>query len=78
MNVLMKSIHKFITSSKKEKIQSMPETNAIKLIETLLDDRLNLDIENEIQNKKSKPLPNFILDQLSMKFGLKTLALKNI
>lgn len=29
-------------------------------------------------NKKSKPLPNFILDQLSMRFGLKTLAIKNV
>ena len=56
----------------------MSENNALKLLESLLDDRINLELENEINNKKSKPLPNFILDQLSMKFGLKTLAVKNV
>lgn len=56
----------------------MPETNAFKMIETLLDDKINADLENELSKKKSKPLSGFILDQLSMKFGLKTLAVKNI
>ena len=56
----------------------MPETNAFKMIETLLDEKINADLENELAKKKVKPLPGFILDQLSMKFGLKTLAVKNI
>ena len=75
LNILAKSIDK-LRGNKKEKVQGMSENNAFKLIETLLDERVNLEIENEINNKKTKPLPNFVLDQLSMRFGLKTLAVK--
>ena len=43
----MRSINKYM-SSRKEKIQAMPETIAIKMIETLLDERMEAEIENEI------------------------------
>ena len=46
-NVLMRSINKYM-NSKKEKVQAMPETNAIKMIETLLDERMEAEIDNEI------------------------------
>jgi hypothetical protein len=74
-NPLAKAMNKLL-ASKKEKLQPMPFSNAFKLIETLLDKRINVDLENEISGKQSKHISNFILDQLSMKFGLKTLAIK--
>lgn len=43
----MRSINKYM-NSKKEKVQAMPETNAIKMIETLLDERMEAEIDNEI------------------------------
>jgi hypothetical protein len=56
----------------------MSEGNAMKMMESLLDERIIVDLDNEINNKKSKPISNFVLDQMSMRFGLKTLAIKNV
>ena len=44
----------------------------------MLDDKLQLDLEWERNKKPNKSLPNYVLDQLSMKFGLKTIAIKNL
>lgn len=43
-NLLLKSIGKFLLS-KKEKILPMGEANTFKLIQSLLDDKLQLDLE---------------------------------
>lgn len=56
----------------------MAESNAHKMVLGLLEDKLQNDLECEITNKKMKPLPNYVLDQLSMKFGLKTIAVKHL
>lgn len=77
INPLSKAIARLM-NNKKEKITSMPDTNAFKLVETLLDDKINVDLENEQNGQKSKEMGRFILDQMSMKFGLKTLAVKNV
>ena len=76
-NMLLKSIGKFLLN-KKEKILPMGEANTFKLIQTLLDDKLQQDLEWEKFKKPTKNLPNYVLDQLSMKFGLKTIAIKNL
>jgi hypothetical protein len=76
-NMLLKSIGKFLMN-KKEKIQPMGEQNVNKMTQNLLEDKLQMDIDCENSNKQSKYLPNYILDQLSMKFGLKTIAVKNL
>ncbi|CAI2362930.1 unnamed protein product [Moneuplotes crassus] len=77
-NNLLKNIVRYMNNNKKEKILPMPEGTALKLISELLSERLKNDIEAEKANKKTKTLPNYILDQLSMKFGLKTIAVKNL
>ncbi|CAI2368501.1 unnamed protein product [Moneuplotes crassus] len=76
-NALARAINKALIQ-KKEKHSAMTESNAFKLIETLLDDKCQLDLDNIVTSKKIKPLANFVLDQMSMKFGLKTLAVKNL
>jgi len=76
-NLLLKSINKFL-SNKKEKIQPMAEQNVFKMTQSLLDDKLTMDLESEKSNKSTKHMPNYVLDQLSMKFGLKTIAVKNL
>lgn len=43
-----------------------------------MDEKCQLDLDNIIHKKKAKPLDHFILDQMSMRFGLKTLAVKNL
>lgn len=77
-NMLLKSIGRYLQQSKKEKIQPMGEINTHKMVQNLLEDKLNNDIDAEKKGKKLKILPNYVLDQLSMKFGLKTIAVKNL
>lgn len=77
-NLLLKSIGRFLINSKKERIQPMGEANAFKMVQGLLEDKLQQDMECEKNAKEFKHLPNYVLDQLSMKFGLKTIAIKNL
>ena len=77
-NLLLKSIKRFLRQNKKEKIQPMGEVNTHKMVQNLLEDKLTNDIDAENKGKKLKILPNYVLDQLSMKFGLKTKAVKSI
>ncbi|CAI2367808.1 unnamed protein product [Moneuplotes crassus] len=77
-NNLLKTIGRFMINNKKDKVQPMIESNALKMVSGLLSDKLKNDIDSENSNKKIKLLPNYALDQLSMKFGLKTIAVKNL
>ena len=76
-NMLLKNIDKYL-QNKKEKLMPMAEINAIKMINSLLEDKLQADIESEKAGKKLKLLSNFALDQMTMRFGLKTIAVKNM
>lgn len=55
----------------------MSETNAYKLIESSLTDKVFLDVDNR-KNNIFIDVPSFIVDQLIMKFGLKTIAVKSL
>ena len=55
----------------------MPEANAYKLLETMLNDKVILDVENRKSNDFID-FPDFVVDQLIVKVGLKTIAVKNL
>jgi hypothetical protein len=76
-------INRYMCNKKKAKHRAndnytiMSETNAFKLIESSLTDKVFMDIENK-KNNIFIDAPSFIVDQLIMKFGLKTIAVKNL
>ena len=76
-NNLLKGMMRYLANTK-EKIGAFPEVSSAKLIHALLEDKVLADAECEKANKKYKMLPNFVLENLSMKFGLKTIAIKNM
>lgn len=55
----------------------MPEANLYKVIENVFNDKVTIDVEN-MKNNTFVDIPDFIVDQLIMKFGLKTLAVKHL
>ena len=55
----------------------MVESNTIRLIETIFSDKSFADVENT-RNGTYIPIPDFTIDQLIVKFGLKTIAVKNL
>ena len=58
-------------------ISPMPEANIFKLIENMFNDKVYVDVENS-KNNTFIDIPDFVIDQLIMKVGLKTIAVKNL
>lgn len=50
INPLARAINK-LAANKKEKVSPMPDGNAFKLIESILDERINVDLDNTLNNK---------------------------
>lgn len=55
----------------------MSETNVFKLMESMFAEKVQVDAENLKANLKV-PIPDFVIDHLIMKFGLKTIAVNNL
>ena len=54
----------------------MSENNIFKLMEHMFDEKVLIDSENS--NNIHMSIPDFVVDRLIMKFGLKTIAVRNI
>jgi len=83
MEKILVLINRFMINKKKTKVRTndtytvMSEGNAYKLVENLLHEKVFLDVENA-KNNIYINIPDYVVDQLIMKFGLKTIAVKNL
>jgi len=81
MEKILKLINKYMRNrirlrSKNETYSVMSENNIFKLMEHMFDEKVLIDSENS--NNIHMSIPDFVVDRLIMKFGLKTIAVRNI
>ena len=81
MEKILKLINKYMRNrirlrSKNEAYSVMSENNIFKLMEHMFDEKVLIDSENS--NNIHMSIPDFVVDRLIMKFGLKTIAVRNI
>lgn len=83
LDKILKLIHRYMSNKKRGKgkyhdtYTVMTESNIFKLMESLFTDKVFHDIEDAKHNVHIE-IPDFVVDQMIMKFGLKTIAVKNL
>ncbi|CAI2386044.1 unnamed protein product [Moneuplotes crassus] len=82
MEKILKLIHKYTKNKKRlrnksESFTAMTESNIYKLLELIFTEKIILDYENS-KGHTNVAFSDFVVDHLIMKFGLKTIAVKNL